>query len=591
LGAIVATHSEPSYFTWRTLALAVLAALIFGVVWISQPDVGLEAARSVTLQAGHRLYFEATADGQIIYTNGPPRPPHLFSRIVKKSGWRTYIYLETHYGSFLRYNPKTGKIDASGNPDFFGNLELDPELLFLEWRSGRITHPLKDSKPARSDEAKATPAEKFEPQTSPGMSTGEPPDLGAFKDDLVIRTREDLLSVFGYRSVEGDVRIVGTALSHLDELTTLESIKGSLIIENNRALVSVHGLRGLHSVGGEIRFEGNKSLPNLEGLRNLREVGKGIRIANNPSLSTLSAMGSIRSHGGLDLVNNQSFPKCAEDYLLSRDAFKKDRATLLSHRTVREGWGRDKSCSEPTRKFHKLAQDVLDRALEQMAQAMLTLDEELKMSMEQKSSDLKEMEKEEAAMEARRKGKQRGNGAGHENGAPKGQLNEAQSPAAFVMPSFGNEVGGTERVEKIVAGHLRGPCVLKGKVLSAEDRRRRCQAKRKKWRVTMKRPAYVYMLESKRQPQRRHIEFGSNPDGRLALHNQGLIIETAAFSPWKMVLKRKFPSGFGAQEYVKKLREKLKKQEKRRAELLRQRAVLLRDERRKAAKSKKRAFD
>ena len=238
------TKIEPSYFTWKRLALAILAALVFWGIWISQPDVGLEPARSVTLQAGQGLYFEATPEGKVIYTKGPPGPTHLFSRIVKKRGWRTFIYLETHFGSFLRFNPATGKIDASGSPDAFGNLELDPELLFLEWRSGRITHPMKDQKPARPSEVVKDTPQKSKSKTHSAMSVGESPDLGALKKDLVIRTRGDLKSVFGYRVIEGDVRIVGTALGDLDELATLRAIKGALIIENNRVLESIHGLGG-----------------------------------------------------------------------------------------------------------------------------------------------------------------------------------------------------------------------------------------------------------------------------------------------------------------------------------------------------------
>ena len=64
------TNLEPSYFTWMRVGLGVLAALVFGGIWISQPDVGLEAARNVTLQAGHGLYFEATSEGKVVYTKG-----------------------------------------------------------------------------------------------------------------------------------------------------------------------------------------------------------------------------------------------------------------------------------------------------------------------------------------------------------------------------------------------------------------------------------------------------------------------------------------------------------------------------------------
>lgn len=566
------TNLEPSYLTWKRVGLAVLAALVFGTIWISQPNVGLEAVRNVTLQAGHGLYFEATSEGKVVYTKGPPGPTHLFSRIVKKRGWRTYIYLETHFGSYLRYNPITAKIDASGNPDSFGNLELDPELLFLEWRSGRMSHPMKDQKPSRPGAPEKADQEKAEANANSGMSVGDPPDFGTLKKDLVIRTREDLKSAFGYRVIEGDVRIVGTMLRDLDELATLRAIKGSLIIENNPALESIHGLRGLLSVDGEIRVESNQRLPNLEGLRNLGRVGENIRVAHNPALRSLRSMGSIRSHGALELVNNPSFSKCSEDYLLSRDAFKKDRATLLSHRLVREGWGGDKKCSEPASKFHKLAQDVLDKALEQMAQAMATLDDQLRMATEQQVADLKKMQTEGGSIE--NQGRPQEPAMRPESNKDKGaKKSQASSPTnAFVMPSFGNDVGATLRSEKVVEGQLAGPCVLKGKMPSAEERRRRCRKKRQKWRVTMKLPAYVYMLQSTRKRLMRHIEFGPNPEGRLSLHNEGLIMETSDFSPWKMVFKREFPSGYGAQEYVNKLRESLLKQQRRRTELLKKQA-------------------
>ena len=540
--------------TWSKAGLAVVLALVFGAIWISQPDVGLESARDVTLEAGHGRYFEALESGEVAYTPGPVKPTHLFSRVVKRRGWQTYIYLKTHYGTFLRYNRELRKIDASGSPEQFGHFDLDEELVFVEWRSGRITHPLQeeDSKVAVN---RTTPSTATETQKkSQGMSVGEAPDRGEYEGDLVIDSEQKLREIFGYSSVAGDVLVKDTQLENLDGLRSLRRIGGDLIVEDNARLKSMNGIRGVSAVGGNILISDNSALANLHGLSSIGDVSGNVRIANNKSLQLLRGAEYIRAQGSFELVNNGGLNPCAEDLLLNQTAFRKSRSELLAHRIAREGWSGEQACKNPLADHHELTEQVLERAMRQMTLALARLDLQLERALEEQD---KQLQKQNAQ-------KQRLVKASQEMISNK---TKAPPSSEFSMPTFGNEVGDELTAPKVMSGQLKGPCAISKKGLSVEEIRRRCQVQRKNWRVNLKKPSYVYVLESIRKPGRRHIEWGPNPSKRERMHARGLIAETAQLAPWNMIYKRKFPTGARAKDFVERLYKNLQRSEKQRQEL------------------------
>ncbi len=545
---------DASHFTWSKVGLSIVLALIFGAIWVSQPDVGLESIRDVTLEAGNGLYFEAKENGELVYTKGPTKPTHLFSRIVKRRGWRTYIYLQTHFGTFLRYNRELRKIDASGSPEQFGHFDLDDELLFVEWRSGRITHPLKeeDSKlVAGKDSNVPSPVD---PKKQKGMSLGESPDKGDYEGDLVIDSQEALNKLFGYSGVNGDIRIVGTQLENLASLRTLRRVGGSLVIADNPRLKAIYGVRGISAVDKDIIVSNNPELKNLQGLSSIGTVEGKVRIANNGSLTGLNGAEAIRSKGPFELVNNRGLGACAEDILLRQSAFEKSRAELLAHRIAREGWEGEKDCKEPLANHHELTQEVLDRALKKMSEAMARLDLELERAGQEQEKELAKMDATNKRMKSLSQS---------ENEKSKENLRARQ----FLMPTFGNEPGATAKSPKDRQGQLRGPCVFPEQNLSPEERRKKCQLQRKNWRKNLKKPAYVYVLESLRNPAQRHIEWGPEPSKRERMHTRGLIPETAHLAPWNLIYRRKFPTGSRAKDFVDRLRRNIEKEEKERLKL------------------------
>lgn len=547
--------SEALQFTWSKAGLALVLALVFGAIWISQPDVGLEASRDVTLEAGHGMYFEATESGDVIYTKGPIKPTHLFSRIVKRRGWQTYIYFQSHFGTFLRYNRELRKIDSLGSPDQFGHFDLDEELLFVEWRSGRITHPLKeeDAKLVLGD--KPDVAAEVVDEKQKGMSVGQSPDLGELQGDIVLDSEESLKKVFGYSSVNGDVRIVGTQLENLASLRTLRRIGGSLIISENPRLKGIYGIRGISEVAGDVVIASNSVLGNLQGLSSIGDVAGKVVIADNQSLTRLNGAESVRAKGDFELVNNRGLSACAEDILLRQSNFKKSRAEILAHRIAREGWEAESACKEPLSNHHEMTAQVLERALKQMAMAMTRLDLELERANRQQVRELAKMESE---------GKQVASLAKGQSQASKTKLRSRE----FLMPTFGNELGASAHSPKDMESRLKGPCVFPNQKLSAEERRKKCQVQRKKWRLNLKKPAYVYVLESLRNPSQRHIEWGPEPSQRERMHTRGLVPETARLAPWNLIYKRKFPTGSRAKDFVDRLRKNMKQQERKRIELV-----------------------
>lgn len=531
---------ETPIFTWRNALIGGVAALLMGTLWITQPDVSLESKSSVTLKAGHGRYYEARADGTIAFTPGPIRATHLFTRIVKRRGLRTYIYLESHFGTYLQLNPETGAFDVMGTPSAFGSFELDPSLLFSEWRSGRITHPLHKKKTSPGTNRQAASGPQKDGSSRVSMVVGESPDAGIWEGNAVVQSQADLQRLFGYRQVTGDVRVVSTKLRNLDALVTLRAIGGSLVVEGNHSLESSHGLRGLESVAGNVVFNRNSHLSEIKGLRNLSSIGGSLGVKDNQRLKNLQGLQGISSHGGFELANNPSMSKCAEDLLLEQSSFEKDKVELFSHRVSREGWRGEYACAQGMQTSPEIAAQVFERAQKVLQAALARLDVQLERAFE-----------EERVQTAKRKPSPK---------AAAAQLNSLRKKAprvGFQPPSFGPDKGATGFINKRHASVSSGTCKLGVKVASQEERRRLCKKKRREWESRLRKPAYVYILQSQVEPAMRHVEWGVNPTLRETLHSAGKISKTADHAPWKLVYSRKLSSGFRARAIVRDLQKRV----------------------------------
>ncbi len=103
-------------------------------------------------------------------------------------------------------------------------------------------------------------------------------------------------------SVKGDLYISdNAALTDISSLGNMTSLGGALIIVNNSVLTNLSGLENITSVGGALNVSVNAALTNLSGLGNITSVGGWLNINDNAALTNLSGLENITSVGG-DLV-------------------------------------------------------------------------------------------------------------------------------------------------------------------------------------------------------------------------------------------------------------------------------------------------
>jgi hypothetical protein len=132
--------------------------------------------------------------------------------------------------------------------------------------------------------------------------------------------------------VTGQLRISGEDIRDLQGLQSLETVLGSLLIEDNNLLTNLDGLSGLTIVAidgsfnieiqrnaalqnidglnsltttrGALIIHLNNSLSDIRGLSNLAELGPMLHIAANPALTTLDGLEALSTLSTLGLVNN-----------------------------------------------------------------------------------------------------------------------------------------------------------------------------------------------------------------------------------------------------------------------------------------------
>jgi hypothetical protein len=110
--------------------------------------------------------------------------------------------------------------------------------------------------------------------------------------------------------VVSDLKVVGKDISNLGGLSSLSTVNGSLIIEGNETLTSLHGLSALTVVGIDpgynLEITGNPVLTDLDGLTVLAHVGGGLIIHINDSLKDISGLSSLSSAFLVHIAANPS---------------------------------------------------------------------------------------------------------------------------------------------------------------------------------------------------------------------------------------------------------------------------------------------
>ena len=115
----------------------------------------------------------------------------------------------------------------------------------------------------------------------------------------------DLSALSGYTVIEGDLRLnkIGADLS---ALSSLQQVEGSFVLINTQ-LTALTGLSSLTSIGGELVLDDNAQLSDLTGLSSLSAVQR-VEIHDSPLLTSLQGLGAIPAQLplGLSLRDNKA---------------------------------------------------------------------------------------------------------------------------------------------------------------------------------------------------------------------------------------------------------------------------------------------
>lgn len=147
-------------------------------------------------------------------------------------------------------------------------------------------------------------------------------DFEIWKDSILI-TAEDCLSggivlsgqndidnfpsnYPGCTNIGGNVTITGS-VSNLAGLEQVNTIQGSLSIQNCHSLIHLDGLENLRCINGMLKIDTNNSLADLSALQGLQSVYGNLEINNNNGLSSLDGLQNLyRIKGTLNIVNNDN---------------------------------------------------------------------------------------------------------------------------------------------------------------------------------------------------------------------------------------------------------------------------------------------
>lgn len=113
--------------------------------------------------------------------------------------------------------------------------------------------------------------------------------------------------------LQGNVSIVGYAITNLDGLSNITSISGSLSITYSNYLTTLDGLSSLTNIGGELNISYNTALTHLNGLSSLTSINSGrLSLYNNSVLSDITGLSNINSEtiGHLDITSNPLLSVC-----------------------------------------------------------------------------------------------------------------------------------------------------------------------------------------------------------------------------------------------------------------------------------------
>ncbi len=139
-----------------------------------------------------------------------------------------------------------------------------------------------------------------------GDEPATPADVGHRPDLTVVTGNKTLLTQWEVDAQAGLTKVIGTLyifpygspIMNLDALSSLASVRGSLVIDNT-TIPNLDALSSLTSVGRYLEVISNDALMSLDGLSGVTSVGEGLLVHRNAVLGSCSGIAGLVRSGGV----------------------------------------------------------------------------------------------------------------------------------------------------------------------------------------------------------------------------------------------------------------------------------------------------
>ena len=114
------------------------------------------------------------------------------------------------------------------------------------------------------------------------------------KSGIVANVINDISVFSRVDSISGNLGVIGTSLSSLDDFNSLQYIGGEFSVNNNNILDSLGNFNALQNIGGNFALYGNSSMTSLGNFDALQSVGGSFILTYNDVLYSLANFNSLQ---------------------------------------------------------------------------------------------------------------------------------------------------------------------------------------------------------------------------------------------------------------------------------------------------------
>ena len=114
------------------------------------------------------------------------------------------------------------------------------------------------------------------------------------KSGIVANVINDISIFSSVDSISGNLGVIGTSLSSLDDFNSLQYIGGEFSVNDNNILDSLGDFNALQNIGGNFALYGNSSMSSLGNFDALQSVGGSFILTYNDVLYSLANFNSLQ---------------------------------------------------------------------------------------------------------------------------------------------------------------------------------------------------------------------------------------------------------------------------------------------------------